>query len=213
MEDKKMDRRTSRTRRQLRDSLLSLILEKGYDAVTIEEITERADLGRTTFYLHYREKEELLLESIDALVADLLETIAQVPLSAWKPGIETPANPQEAAQTPIRFIFEHAARHADLYRIILRGEGRSKTTERLREIIVRAAVNFIEVRLARERPSIRPVIPLEVFSNYFAGALLGSLTWWLENDLPYPSQQMAEMFETMFFQGARQALRLPGQAG
>jgi len=69
------------------------------------------------------------------------------------------------------------------------------------------------VRLARERPSIRPVIPLEVFSNYFAGALLGSLTWWLENDLPYPSQQMAEMFETMFFQGARQALRLPGQAG
>ena len=213
MEDKKTDRRTSRTRRLLRDSLLSLILEKGYDAVTIEEITERADLGRTTFYLHYRDKEELLLESIDALVDDLLQAIAQVPLSAWKPGIEASPHSEEGLQTPILFIFEHAARHADLYRIILRGEGRSKATDRLREIILRAARSFIEVRLARERPSIRPLVPLEVFTNYFAGALLGSLTWWLESDLPYPPQQMAEMFERLFFQGARQALGLPGKPG
>ena len=50
------DRRTNRTRRQLREALLALILEKGYDSITVEDITGRADLGRTTFYLHYRDR-------------------------------------------------------------------------------------------------------------------------------------------------------------
>jgi AcrR family transcriptional regulator len=207
MMDKKPDRRTSRTRRQLRDSLLSLVLEKGYDTVTVEEITARADLGRTTFYLHYRDKEELLLESIDSMVDGMVEMFSQLPLSAWKPGL----HPEQALHTPIQFIFEHAASHADLYRIILRGEGRSQATERLREIIVRAANRFLEVRLARERPEIHPVIPLEVFANYFAGSLLGIVTWWLENNLPYPPEQMAEMFEMMFFQGAGRGLGMPRQ--
>lgn len=61
MSDKQLDRRVRRTRRALQDSLTSLILEKGYDAVTVEDITDRADLGRTTFYLHYKDKEELLI--------------------------------------------------------------------------------------------------------------------------------------------------------
>ena len=59
MKSNKPDRRVNRTRRLLREALLALIMEEGYDAVTIEEITDRADLGRTTFYLHYRDKEDL----------------------------------------------------------------------------------------------------------------------------------------------------------
>ncbi len=207
MDSKKSDRRTSRTRRLLRDSLLSLILEKGYEAVTVEEITERADLGRTTFYLHYRDKEELLLESIDAMADDLVEAISRAPLSAWEFGSDPSGRSQASPlQTPLRSIFEHAARYADLYRIILRGEGRSSATERLHEIIIRSANSYIEGRLVRERPNIRPLIPYDVFTNYFAGALLGTVTWWLENSLPYPPQQMAEMFERILFQGARNAL-------
>ena len=72
---KELDRRTRRTRRSLREALFALILEKGYDAVTIEHITERADLGRTTFYLHYRDKEDLLLEAIDTIAAELIARI------------------------------------------------------------------------------------------------------------------------------------------
>ncbi len=83
MNIKKSDRRVSRTRRSLREALMSLILEKGYDAVTIEDITTRADTGRTTFYLHYRDKEELLLESINEVVDGLFTQISQVPLAEW----------------------------------------------------------------------------------------------------------------------------------
>ncbi len=73
----KTDRRVSRTRRQLRNALMALILERGYNAVTIEDITERADLGRTTFYLHFRDKEELLVESLEEIAADLKSQVEQ----------------------------------------------------------------------------------------------------------------------------------------
>ena len=56
---KKVDRRVRRTRRLLRDACIALILEKGYETITVEEITERADVGRTTFYMHYRDKEDV----------------------------------------------------------------------------------------------------------------------------------------------------------
>ena len=55
----KTDRRIQRTRQSLRTALLTLIKEKGYDAISIEEITERANVGRATFYLHYKNKEDL----------------------------------------------------------------------------------------------------------------------------------------------------------
>jgi AcrR family transcriptional regulator len=183
MDHHKTDRRTLRTRRQLRDSLLSLILEKGYDAVTIEEITERADLGRTTFYLHYKDKEDLLLKSIESISLELLSQISETP--------------------PIPLVFRHAAENADLYRIILRGEGAHRTTSWLREIISSAAREFLAMKQAEEN------IPIEVFSNYFAGSLLGLLTWWLENGMPYPPEEMAEMYRKLFFNGARQVLGLP----
>ncbi len=81
---RKVDRRVNRTRRQLREALFNLILEKGYDAVTVEEITARADVGRTTFYLHYHDKEDLLMESIGELVDDLIEQMARFPMDEWK---------------------------------------------------------------------------------------------------------------------------------
>jgi AcrR family transcriptional regulator len=208
METKREDRRKSRTRRLLRESLYSLILEKGYDTLTVEEITQRADLGRTTFYLHYKDKEELLLESIDSLVNDLVESISTIPITAWKDLLERPVSASTNGKSPIQFIFEHAARNAVLYKIILRGEARYKATDRLRDIIIRTVYAFMDVRLAQERPDFHPEIPLDVFANFFAGALLGNLTWWLENDLLYTAEEMAGIFQRLFFQGARQVFGL-----
>jgi len=119
MVDKKVDRRINRTRRALREAMLSLILEKGYDAVTVDEITARADVSRSTFYLHYRDKEDILLENLEAIVDDLLVQFASLPLLAWK----TPNDSSGQVQpTPILLVFKHAGDNIDLYRILLRGE-------------------------------------------------------------------------------------------
>ena len=66
----KTDRRIQRTRQSLRNALLELIKEKGFDAISTEEITERANVGRATFYLHYKDKEDLLLEEFSEMARD-----------------------------------------------------------------------------------------------------------------------------------------------
>jgi AcrR family transcriptional regulator len=204
------DRRTLRTRRQLRDALMTLILEKGYDAVTVEDITSRADLGRTTFYLHYRDKEELLLESIDAIANDLK---AQIDL------LQTARQAGSSQPRPIHLAFAHAAENAALYRIILKGEGATKTASRLRRFISDSAAEFLlawidnppKTELSQSNGSV--VSPdgtrMKLVADYFASALLGFLTWWLEADMPYPPDQTADFFIQAFFQGARAVLGLP----
>ncbi len=197
MEKNKSDRRIQRTRRQLREALLALILEKGYDAVTIEEITDRADLGRTTFYLHYRDKEELLLESIEALSEDLRAQIDRMPMAEWDFTTD---------QQPILLVFSHAAENANLYRIILHGEGATRAEQGMRSLIARIVLDTLTVRVPREGLRIEPSLPPEVFANYFAGALMGFITWWLEQGMPYTPEQMASMFRRLLFSGAFDAL-------
>jgi hypothetical protein len=68
--------------------------------------------------------------------------------------------------------------------------------------------NFLNTKRAGEGLEVRPEVPLEVFANYFAGSLLGILTWWLEKDMPYTPEEMTDMFQKLFFQGARQVLGL-----
>src|SRR5271170_3820458 len=105
----KTDRRIQRTRQLLRESLIELILEKGYDAVTVQDITDHANLGRATFYLHYRDKEELLLQSLKATFDELAARIGPL----------TPNTLSELTIPPAILAFQHAAEHRDLYRIML----------------------------------------------------------------------------------------------
>ncbi len=196
------DRRVNRTRRQLREALTALILEKGYDAVTIEDITERADLGRTTFYLHYRAKEELLLESIGATAQELYEQVnAQISLI-------TPRTPQTALDA-ITQIFQHAAHNSTLYQIIFKGGAASKVQHFIHEFLSEASKPYFEPIYLSEDQAI---IPPEVLTNYFSAALLGFITWWLESSQPYTAEQAAEYFTVMFFAGIRNLRGTPGSA-
>jgi AcrR family transcriptional regulator len=199
-EEKSQDRRARRTRRQLKEALFSLILEKGYDAVKIEDITERADLGRTTFYLHYRDKDELLLESIDTIAEEL---VARMPIP-----MATSDNQDDGAfvQDAILITFQHAHENAQLYRVILRGEGASRVSGRLHRIISKIAEEILQKRVEIGLLPTSPQVPVEVFANYFAGALLALITWWLESGQEYPPEEMAIIFRKLFFQGGRQAL-------
>lgn len=195
-----LDRRARRSRRLLKEALFALILEKGYDAVKVEDITERADLGRTTFYLHYRDKEELLLESIDGIAEDLL---ARLRPPQWHAG-ESGAS--GFVLDAILIIFRHAHENAQLYQIILRGEGAGRVSGRLHSIISGRATALIHERIAVGGLPVDPQVPLDVYANYFAGALLALVTWWLEAGMPYPPEEMAGMFNTLFFAGGRAAL-------
>lgn len=199
------DRRVNRTRRLLREALTALILEKGYDAVTIEDITRRADLGRTTFYLHYRDKEHLFLESIEQSADELAHQISQIPL-------ERLFNEKgEGAGLPIALVFEHAAQNADLYRAMLRSEGSIKATSRLRELAAQYALEFTRRWWQRRGLAGQPQMPLEVIAHFFAASLLGTLVWWLEAGMPYPPSQMAAFFRRLVLDGLRSVTKFPNE--
>ena len=199
--DTNLDRRVSRTRTQLRQSLLDLILEKGYESVTVEELAERAGIARGTFYLHYRHKEDLMLAIAGELIDDLVDQLSDLPLSCWQ-------MPEQGVAEPIELVFSHAAEHADLYQILLRGEASFPLARRLRSIIMEAASSFLNYKLKREGLELDPKIPPSVYASYLAGSWTGTIGWWLENDMPYEVENMASIFQEMFYRGSMGVLSL-----
>lgn len=193
-ESQRTDRRILRTRQMLRQALLELILERGYDALGIQDITDRADLARATFYLHYRDKEDLLIETMEFIVAEFAARLQDVRLDEWQ--LEDGA--------PVQQVFVYAAEQARLYRAVMNGQGGFKVSRRLHAIIAEAHRQTVE-RLMAERGAVLKV-PMNFLCNYYAGALLSLVFWWLENDQPYSPEEMAAMFREVSLAGRAQAM-------
>jgi AcrR family transcriptional regulator len=203
----KVDRRILRTRQALRTALLQLITEKGFDAVSVEEITEKANLGRATFYLHYRDKEDLLLEEFREIASNRVQVLSEIPLAIWK------SNPDRLESAdgltpvmPLLLVFEHAAQNADLYRILFKGQSSERIAGQLRAIIIQSINAIIQSRKQNEASPANLDIPVELLAAYFSGALMSSINWWLEQDTHLPPQEMARMFQQLFFHGVLKAM-------
>lgn len=176
-----LDRRIQRTRPLLQEALFQLIIERGYERITIADITERANLGRTTFYLHYRDKEDLLQESIKALLHDLRLGV--------EPEIGEPCTYQMVS---IR-IFQHIARRQQLYQAMLKEAGPTRTIE---DVMRAYFTELCQRFLARDLSKMK--IPLQVSSEilavHAAGLLLGLLSWWLNHETALSAEDMGTIY-------------------
>jgi AcrR family transcriptional regulator len=185
------DPRIVRTRSMLRDAFVSLILERGYDSITIQDIADRAGLRRATFYLHYKDKEELLTATLDGMMLGITAEIAQIEDNPFDP---------ECNETVIRMVFKHAEQNANLYRIILQGHGAIRIVRHIREYMA----TQIRLQHADDLPGDNSDFPVDVVANYMAASELSLLIWWLENDMPYPAEQMARMCSQLMLRGLGQ---------
>src|SRR6185437_10791283 len=104
------DRRVKRTQKALARALISLTLEKGYDAITIRDITELAEVGYATFFRHYHDKDALLKDASDVVLDELTDLL------------QAPANDanQEAIGT---LIFRYVQEHNEVVLVILSSSG------------------------------------------------------------------------------------------
>jgi AcrR family transcriptional regulator len=180
---RQLDRRVQRTRKSLREALMALILEEGYDEISIQDITEKANLGRATFYLHFKDKDELLLEVMDQLIEDFLGRVPQLTEAHWR---------LEDTKTIVK-LFDFAAEYFDLYRILIIGSGGITAARQLQHSIAENIKRFIEDEIKLH--GTEPAVPVDFIANHFTGSLLATIYWWLDNDLPYSAEEMAAMFQ------------------
>lgn len=172
------DRRVRRTRRALRSALVDLVLEKGFRPLTVEEIIDRADVARATFYAHYQDKEDLLVGIVRDLTNDRERLL---------PAVEQ-ARTEGFTGLPVLYIFQHAEQEKPLYRIVLRGEGDGRALREFTAILGERAEGIF--RLRAEHLGVTPRVPLDVLARAWTGELVGVLTWWLENDTGYSAEQV-----------------------
>src|ERR1043165_337450 len=178
----KVDPRVRRTRRLLRDALVSLLLEKDYASISIREITERAEVAYITFFRHFESLDQLLMQILDEGLAELLvhiETLAR--------GSET-----SALETEGRLIFEYIQQRADLFRILFK----SQSVTRVRKKVVRKIADIFQqscLPLARANNQ----MAVAILSNHIATSLLALIEWWLDNHMDPPPAQMGKVYKSL----------------
>lgn len=179
-QERTTDRRILRTRNTLRAALLELIAEGGYERLSVHDITERAGIGRATFYLHYTDKELLLLDAIEHIVAELTEQmteVASVPL------------PQRA-QAMAERMFTHMEENKAIYRALMSENGVASLPLRVRNLTATAIARDLSTAFP---PLASAPARLEALAQHTAGALLALAEWWLRNDCPENATEMAKL--------------------
>ncbi len=192
---RKDDRRIQRTRKLLRESMLALILDRGYDDISIQDVTDHANLGRATFYLHYREKDDLFR---DLLLSMADEFLASLPKQDKK-------SDQALNVKKLELLFSYVEERFDFYRIVNMGRSSILTSAIVAELI---KDNFkVFSTTGMETYESITGIPSDFLLSFNASTLKSTLFWWLENDMPYTAAEMALMYEKVSFYTNFQILR------
>jgi len=156
------------------------MLEKHYDSITVQDIIDRANVGRSTFYSHFRDKEDLLVgdwKRFFQLIADNTNLTSD----------------REKSVAPIEAMFTHLKHMHALYRALVRSGktdrlflvGSEYLTQKLEEKI---RIAFIPGKLS---------IPPEFLANYLALQIFGTLKWWLDRDMPYLPSEMDRFVQAL----------------
>lgn len=184
MRQEKQDRRSQRTRRLVMSALMDLLAEKSYDAITVQDLLDRANIGRSTFYSHYFDKEDVL-----ASVAEQMLELLSKPLSQ-----------RDAGQgiLPSLALFQHALQNHQHLRAMLRGRAREVVWDAAQASLGRTIEQALAAPFAKNRS---PSVPLPVLAEYLAGAFLNLLKWWIETEMPYSPAQMDDIFQQLALPG------------
>jgi AcrR family transcriptional regulator len=170
--------RVRRMQKLLREALLDLIEERGFDALTVSEIIQQAMVSRTAFYRHYQDKYDLVEQIFEEAISALLNAVGDL-------GQEHPA------EIWVTF-FEHIAHYERLYRALLGSKGSPWFVRKMRA----ALSELVKERGRLPHGPDASAYPIHTFSDTFvpdiASALfVETITWWLEHGQPYTPKEMA----------------------
>lgn len=183
---RKPDSRVRRTRDALGDALMALMQERPFDDITVQDILDRAQIGRSTFYTHYRDKDDLFLSDVD----DFLEIMSNLLLTRREPSNRI---------VPVRELLTHFAEMRSLHNAIVEAD-------KMRDFLELGHGHFaraIDRRLAN-LPETRAIEPNQraAMSQAFAGAFLSLASWWMVQPSPTPPDAVDDLFHKIVWSGA-----------
>ena len=179
------DRRVRRTRELLQNALIDLIRERGYDSITIQDIVDRANVGRTTFYLHYNSKDELFVSCHEAIV------------SQFRIGPLHPLSREELLSPEAPHGLTSAYKHLEDARALLYSAFQGKDSLLILRRMRDWSARDIEANLRSAFLAEESTIPLDVLALYLAGAQIGLVQWWLEKRQPHALETLAQTFHRL----------------
>lgn len=183
MEPATQDRRVRKTKARIFEALIQLMMEKGYDRVTVQNIIDRADVGRSTFYAHYRDKEALLQSGFEEL----------------RPFFE----PSGDDTDPSLAIFRHIGEYTHVYRAIAGRRGGHIVIGYLRRLLTELYAKRLRDRTDAAQ---EPPVPLEAVVEYLVSSLIGIVQWGLERSEPATPEQLHDWFQQLVTPGVRATL-------
>ena len=182
MAEKNEDRRIQRTRKLLQDALLAIILEKGYEEVTVQDIIDRANVGRSTFYAHFQDKEDLLLSEFE-----IFQAMFEQHLSS-QPAVET--SPWSLSLV----MFQHAQGNLQLYKALAGKQGGGPALAHLQKYLSTMLRAHLKQQFSKKG---NMQVPPEILAHYLVSSFMSLLTWWMDNNLPYSAEGMNNMFRLL----------------
>jgi len=191
MEPEKKDRRTRKTRQLLRDTLLTLLKEKRYEEISVQDIIERADVARSTFYVHYVDKDDLLTGRHGIFAENLGEQILA----------HTGEHSTSAFSS--RTWFYHIQAQGDILKVIAKDSAMDLAMKTLRGIIHDSVQDGMQAHAQMKVAS----VPLPLIIDYLTDTLMTLIKWWSRDGMRYTPEQMDEMFQQLVMPGVSSVLR------
>ena len=180
------ERRKQQTREMLRQACRELLAERSYEGLTIQAITERADLGYGTFYLHFEDK--------DDIVWDVIHEYAEVYEQEMDARLANVPFPRREYLSWL-YVFDYVAQVREPFRAMFGTRGSAALTQRYVDYLTQLHAKNI----GDEKYRVTVDLPAEFLAQFMSGALLRLLVWWVETPNPYTTEDMASMlFETIY---------------
>jgi AcrR family transcriptional regulator len=179
-----VDRRIQRTRQLLHGSLMALIQEKGFEALSVQDIIDRANVGRATFYAHFDSKEDLLASGIENLRAALKERQRRA-VSAGRS--------DERLFAFSRELFVHANEHRTVFRAMVGKRSGAVVQQLLQKMLVDLVREEVKGTWTEKEKE----TPIEAVSQFIGGGLFGLLMWWGNGNMRMPVDDVDSVFRRL----------------
>lgn len=179
-----LDLRIQRTRKLIRTAFIELLEEKEFHKITVHEITKRAGINRVTFYLHYKDSNDLVDSLLNGFIADIEKIMSDKFDKAYKPGDEL---------SSLTLLLEHIAENARIYKALLVTKHIPFFTPKLMDLLFALIANNSEKQAIQKAEDYLGMdTPSDIAAWYGTSAMVGTISMWLGNDMPYTPEFLAQ---------------------